>query len=340
MRPLSQHKKHAPLSSGLISFNIYRVETDTIVPPPLPDEYCARLFAADGVAALSTAASVGDLELIDHLLPLQLAYLPSLYLPDALTSPVTRELMVDLRARLLASLGEDEPPGFSSQADVERAVRVIDRRVRCSDIWLNFHIASVHQLDEVFARARTGPAFDWLYPNEEYTSMEQQDVNRTLHVTVAAGRIDLTEWLMDEWGAEHDDRPYGQGLAEHTIFEHFYDFEGLFKRRTVQDESSYHQRGQRHWERVLTRWERHQPPTNHLHSVLSTLPPTTRINSAALSALITADLADKSGTDSYRGRELLKRGKLLTESSAPGHPAMLTFLADRLLEETACRGCL
>ena len=159
--------------------------------------------------------------------------------------------------------------------------------------------------------------------------MEQQDVNRTLHVTVAAGRIDLTEWLMDEWGAEHDDRPYGQGLAEHTIFEHFYDFEGLFKRRTVQDESSYHQRGQRHWERVLTRWERHQPPTNHLHSVLSTLPPTTRINSAALSALITADLADKSGTR-HMGRELLKRGQLLTESSAPGHPAMLTFLADRL----------
>ena len=325
MRPLSLHNKHAPLSSGLISFPHYHVESDTIVPPPLPKEYCARLFAADGAAALCTAASAGDVELIDHLLPLQEAYPPSPVIRGSFSFPVSRELMVDLRARLSASLGENEPSGFSLQD----AVRVIDRRVRCSDIWLNFHMTSVQQLDEIFARAQSGPAFDWLYPNEEYTSMEQDDVNRALHATVAAGRVDLTEWLMDEWGAEHDDRPYGQGLAEHTIFEHFYDFERLLKRRAVQDESSYHQRGQRHWERVLTRWERHQPPTNRLHSVLSTLPPTTRINSAALSALITADLADKSGTR-HMGRELLKRGQLLTESSAPGHPAMLTFLADRL----------
>ena len=157
------------------------------------------------------------MELIDHLLPIRMAYPPSRGFHKTLTSPVTREIMVDLRARLSASLGEDEPPGFSSQADVERAVHVIDRRVRCSDIWLNFHIASVHQLDEVFARARTGPAFDWLYPNEDYTPMEQDYVNGALQVTVAAGRVDLTEWLMDEWGAEHDDRPYGEGLADHTF---------------------------------------------------------------------------------------------------------------------------
>ena len=327
MRPLSQHKKHAPLSSTIISFSRYRVKSDTIVPPPLPEEYCARLFAADGVAALSTAASVGALELIDHLLPLQVAYLPSLDFPNTLTSPVTRELMVDLRARLSASLGEDEDPGFASQADVESAVHVIDRRVRSSDIYLTFHMAGIHNLEAVFARAQTGPAFDWLYPNEEYTSMEQDDLNRALQVTVTAGRVDLTEWLI-EWGAELDSRPYGQALAEHTIFERIYDFEFNGQRRVVQDD---HRNGQRRWERVLTRWERHQPPTNHLHSVLSTLPPTTCINSAALSALIAADLAEGSGTGrGYRGRELLKRGQLLTESSAPGHPAMLTFLADRL----------
>ena len=113
MRPLSLHNKHAPLSSGLISLPHYHVESDTIVPPPLPKEYCARLFAADGVAALCTAASAGDVELIDHLLPLQEAYPPSRGFSYT-SFPVPRELMVDLRARLLASLGEDEPPGFGS----------------------------------------------------------------------------------------------------------------------------------------------------------------------------------------------------------------------------------
>ena len=107
MRPLSLHNKHAPLSSGLISLPHYHVESDTIVPPPLPREYCARLFAADGVAALCTAASAGDVELIDHLLPLQGAYPPSRDFSDT-SFPVTREVMVDVRARLLASLGEDE----------------------------------------------------------------------------------------------------------------------------------------------------------------------------------------------------------------------------------------
>ena len=323
VRPLSQYNKPAPLSSNIISFPRYHVQDDTIVPAALPKEYCERLFVADGLAALRNAATRGDVELINCLLPIHMVYFPSLdFTMEGL--PVTRELMVDLRARLRQAFSDfmvdHEEPLHEDDidfADVNRAVYVIDRRVRCSDIWLTFHSASIQKLDAVF----TGPAFDWLNPDDEYLSMEQYEVNRALHVTVAAGRADLTAWLMDEWGAEHDDRPHGQALAEHTIFEHSYNFKGLFKCRDVSEEYEHQRRGQQRWEGVLTRWARHHSPTNHWG------PPGAPCNSAALNTLIAAALTEESCMSTS---DRLKQGLLLAETSAPGHPAMLTFLADRL----------
>ena len=309
IRPLCSGNRHAPLSSSIIAFgNAY--ERETITPRPLPGDCCVELFSADGLAALRAAARRGDLELIDHLLPICRYYWDK-ELSDCF--PVPRQLMVELRGLLM-------------QRNEDTYAYVIDRRLRCSDICLNFGSSTASFADVMTRQAAGEPAFDWVWPFDEYLPPEKKALAKALQTAVAEGRVDLTAWLLQDWEAEHENgNPNGEVLADYTIFSPTHVFGNIFQERSLEDLSKYDhlQRSRQAWTGLLVSWHRRLGPK------YQPLGNDASCNSAALAALIVAQLDEARGdTRHYVDTELLTFELRRAEAaSAMGHAAMLNFLA-------------
>ena len=105
VQPLSYFDAYTPLSSNIIDIN-GNLHVVSMMPRALPEEQCRRLFDIDGPDALRAAAAVGDLDLIDRLLPCANWYPATRDLPPDRQERLsfgclTRELVIELRDLLL-----------------------------------------------------------------------------------------------------------------------------------------------------------------------------------------------------------------------------------------------
>ena len=267
VQPLSVHNKYTPLSSSVVSYR-GNSNSATITPLPLFEEQCQGLFNVDGPKALRAAASRGDLELIDRLLPC-CTYYPSIgeqRIDRPFFGRATRELLIELRNALLApaatsnrllqmaAANEDHLAALQGAADmnalltviqelgleshvrdVQQRAHILDRRLRNSDIEWHFwmRLSDPEKLQSLKAKEEAVLAegrrlFDWRWPDDPYTQHEMENLSRALKCAVVNDRIDLCRWLIDSWSAEFVSRQ-GHRLSELTIVGHSHDIDKLLR---------------------------------------------------------------------------------------------------------------